>query len=309
MRKVFMSFSLVGFFFVLFILFSSYTDAGGEKNLSHPQTKAKADGSLAQIIQTPPIPSSADFCGEALPMEHFDVKERLDRELIANSYRHSGTILYLKKSSKYFPTIEKILAEEGMPDDLKYLAVAESGLSNAKSPVGAKGYWQFMKGTGKEYGLTVNSEIDERLHLEKSTRAACKFLRKLNGRFGSYTFAAAAYNMGGPNLNKYKTSQKANDYYDLNINGETMRYVFRIVAIKEIMKNPRNYGFYIDDYQKYSPLPETYDVEVKGAVANWADFALKYGMSYRELKLFNPWIVDSKLTNSQNKTYYVKVPK
>jgi membrane-bound lytic murein transglycosylase D len=307
MRKVFMSFSLVGFFFVLFILFSSYTNADGDQNLSSSQTKT--GGSLAQIIQTPPIPSSADFCGEALPMEHFDVKERLDHELIANSYRHSGTILYLKNSGKYFPTMEKILAEEGMPDDLKYLAVAESGLTNAKSPAGAKGYWQFMKGTGKEYGLTVNSEIDERLHLEKSTRAACKFLRKLNNKFGSYTYAAAAYNMGALNVNKYKTSQKANNYYDLNINKETMRYVFRIVAIKEIMKNPRNYGFYIDDYQKYPPLPESYDVEVKTAVFSWASWASEHGMSYRELKLFNPWIVDSKLTNSQRKTYYVKVPK
>lgn len=308
MRRIFLSFSLVGFFFALFILFSSYTDSN-KSNQNPPHPQGKTDGSLPQIIQSPPMPSSADFCGERLPLENFDVKERLDHELISNSYRHSGTILYLKRAGKYFPTIEKILAEEGMPDDLKYLSVAESGLSNAKSPAGAKGYWQFMKGTGQEYGLTVNGEIDERLHLEKSTRAACKYLRKLKSRFGSYTFAAAAYNMGGPNLNKNKTRQKADDYYDLNINSETMRYVFRIVAIKEIMKNPRSYGFYIDDYQKYPQLPETYDVEVKGAVPSWADFAAKYGMSYRELKVFNPWIVDSKLTNSQRKTYYVKVPK
>ena len=242
-------------------------------------------------------------------MSHFDAKERLDQELIANSYRHSSTILFIKNSGKYFPVIEKILAEEGMPDDLKYLAVAESGLENATSPMGAKGFWQFMKGTAQEYGLTVNSEVDERLDIEKSTRAACKYLKRLHGQFDSWILAAAAYNMGGPNLKKHSSSQKANTYFDLNINEETMRYVFRIVAIKEIMKNPRTYGFYIDDYQKYEPLPTTYSVEVNGAVGNWADFATKYGMSYRELKLFNPWLVDSKLTNSAGATYSIKIPK
>lgn len=306
MPKVLLSFSLVAVFFLMFILFSSYTDAG---NNDPTTTNTKTDHSLPQIIQAPTIPSYADFCGEALPMDDFDAKERLDMELLSNSYRHSSTILFMKRSGKYFPTIEKILAEEGLPDDLKYLAVAESSLSNAKSPAGARGYWQFMKGTGQEYGLTINSEIDERLHLEKSTRAACKYLKRLNGQFDSWIFAAAGYNMGGPNVRKFKAKQNATDYFDFNVNKETMRYVFRIVAIKEIMKNPRTYGYYIDDYQKYPPLPDTYDVEVKKAVPSWADFATNYGLSYRELKLFNPWLVDSKLTNSQRKTYYIKIPK
>lgn len=307
MSRTLLSFSLVGFFFLLFILFSSYTDTNGDSQSS--KSFEKVEGALPQIVQAPSIPTYADFCGEALPMDDFDSQERLDRELIANSYRHSSTILYLKKSGKYFPTIEKILAEEGMPDDLKYLSVAESGLSNAKSPAGAKGFWQFMKGTGQEYGLTINSEVDERFHLEKSTRAACKYLKKLHNQHNSWHFAAAAYNMGGPNLKKNMARQKANKYTELNINEETMRYVYRIVAIKEIMKNPRNYGFYIDDYQKYKPLPECKEVEVKTAVASWADFASNYGLTYRELKIFNPWLTESKLTNSQRKTYYIKIPK
>lgn len=307
MPKVLLSFSLVVAFFLMFILFSSYTDPTNSS--SSATSTSKSDHSLPQIIQAPTIPSYADFCGEALPMNDFDAKERLDKELLSNSYRHSSTILFMKKSGKYFPTIEKILAEEGVPDDLKYLAVAESSLSNAKSPAGAKGYWQFMKGTGQEYGLTINSEVDERLHLEKSTRAACKYLKRLHGQFDSWISAAAAYNMGGPNMRKFTARQNAKDYFDLNINQETMRYVFRIVAIKEIMKNPRTYGYYIDDYQKYPPLPATYDVEVNKAVPSWADFATNYGLSYRELKVFNPWLVDSKLTNSKRQTYYIKIPK
>ncbi len=305
MRKVFFSVSLLALFFLLFVLFSSYTDGDKKGSIS----VSGEEGDLPQIIQAVDIPLSVDFCGEAFPMEHFDVKERLDKELIANSYRHSGTILYLKRASRFFPTMERILAENGMPDDLKYLAVAESGLENATSPAGAKGYWQFMKGTGRSYGLVINSEVDERMHLEKSTRAACKYLTKLKNQFGSWTLAAAAYNMGETGLKKNLESQKSKSLFHLNLNSETMRYVFRIVAIKEIMKNPRKFGFYINDFEKYGPLPETYDIEVKGGVTNWATWASKYGMTYRELKIHNPWLKDSKLINKERKTYYVKVPR
>ncbi len=305
MQRILLSFSLVGFFFLLFVLLSSHTQPNADSKGLGPTD----DGSLPQIVQSPDIPSYADFCGEALPMDEFDSKERLDRELISNSYRHSGTILYLKRANKYFPIMEKILAEQGVPDDLKYLSVAESGLANVKSPAGARGFWQFMKATGQEKGLIINSEVDERLHLEKSTRAACKHLKQLKAQHGTWQLAAAAYNMGGPNLRKNMARQNANDYFDLNINEETMRYLYRIVAIKEIMKNPRNYGFYIDDFHMYQPFPETYEVEVKTAVSSWAEFAEQYGISYRELKIFNPWLTDSKLTNSAKKTYYIKIPK
>ncbi len=306
MRKTIASFGLAGLLIMAFVVLSS----SSEKDSMHrdiPQDLPQ--GHLPQIIQAVDIPSEANYCGEALPMDQFDVKERLDKELIANSYRHSGTILYLKKAPKYFPTIEKILAENNMPDDLKYLAVAESGLDNVTSPAGAKGYWQFMSGTGREYGLIINSEIDERFHLEKSTRAACKYLKKLKEEFGSWSYAALAYNMGGPRLKKNIASQKANTVYDLNVNAETMRYIFRIVAIKEIMKDPRKYGFYIHDFEKYEPFEDTYSVEVSEAVASWADFAEKYGISYRTLKVYNPWLIDSNLTNREKKTYFVSIPK
>ncbi len=306
MRRIFLSLSLLLGFFALFVVLSSYThDNQGSTSISVSGESV----SLPQIIQAVDIPYAVDFCGEPFPMEHFDVKERLDKELISNSYRHSGTILYLKRAARFFPTIEKILAENGMPDDLKYLAVAESGLENATSPAGAKGYWQFMKATGRSYGLTITSEVDERMHLEKSTRAACKYLTKLKNQFGSWTLAAAAYNMGETGLKKNLASQKSNSLFDLNLNSETMRYVFRIAAIKEIMKNPRNFGFYIDDHHKYAPFPECYNIEVKGSVSSWATWASQNGMSYRELKIYNPWLKDSQLINKERKTYYVKVPK
>ncbi len=306
MRKVLFSFVLLLCFFGLLVLFSAYTDDSQQKSTI---TATGSATDLAQIVQPPEIPASVDFAGEAFPMDNFDVKERLDRELIANSYRHSGTIGYLKRSGRYFPTIERILAENGMPDDLKYLAVAESGLENATSPAGAKGFWQFMKSTGRAYGLYSSSEVDQRLHLEKSTVAACKYLRKLKNQFGSWTLAAAAYNMGETGLKKNLASQKSTSLFDLNLNSETMRYVFRIAAIKTIMQNPRKYGFYVDDYQKYPPLAETYNVEVKGAVSSWATWAQNNGMTYRELKIYNPWLKDSKLVNKERKTYLVKVIK
>jgi len=236
-------------------------------------------------------------------------KERLDRELLRDAYWHSSTVLSIKRARRYFPTIERILAEEGVPDDMKYLAVAESNLSNAVSPSGAKGVWQFMKGTGKEYGMEVNSEIDERYHFEKATYAACTYLKKLKKKFGSWTMAAAAYNVGGNKLNKESTKQRSKSYYDLNLNQETARYVFRILAIKEIMSNPEAFGFYIDEEDKYPPLDSFYEMEVTGPVANWGDYAQQYKTSYRLLKVYNPWLVSSSLTNKAKKKYIVKLPK
>ncbi len=305
MRKIIISFVLLGVIFLSFVILSAYSDSHQKSNFNTNTEQ----GDLPQIVKAVDIPQTIDFAGDPFPMDNFDVRERLDKELISNSYRHSGTILYLKRAKKYFPIIEKILAENGMPDDLKYLAVAESGLENATSPAGAKGVWQFMRATGKGYGLTINSEIDERLNLEKATRAACKYLRKLKNQFGSWTLAAAAYNVGDPRLKKNIETQKAKTLFDLNLNSETMRYVFRIVAIKQIMQNPRKYGFYIDDFEKYDPLPECYNIEVTGSVASWATYAAKYGLSYRMFKVYNPWLIDSKLINKEKKTYYVKVPK
>jgi len=263
---------------------------------------------LPQQIRSVDLNKSFDFAGESLPMDNFDVRERLEREILRNSYYHSNTLLVLKRAKRYFPVIERILAENGMPDDLKYLAVTESDLTMAVSPAGAKGIWQFMKGTGKEYGLEVNSGIDERYHLEKSTKAACTYLKKLKAKFGSWSLAAAAYNMGGNKLNSEMGKQRADSYFDLNLNQETMRYFFRIIAIKEIMSNPEQFGFYLNEDEKYPEL-EFANVRVEKTIENLGDFARQNGISYRILKLYNPWLVSGSLPNSSGRTYFVKVPK
>jgi len=288
--------------FLSFALFVSYQTpsegAQGQSVASH------AD----QQIQSFDLNRPFDFAGEALPMESFDVKERLEREILRNSYYHSNTILLLKRAKRYFPTIERILAENGLPDDLKYIAVTESDLTMAVSPAGAKGIWQFMKGTGRDYGLEVNSGIDERYHFEKSTEAACKYLRKLHSKFGNWSLAAAAYNMGSNGLSSDMKAQRAKSYYDLNLSQETMRYFFRIVAIKEIMEKPEEFGFYLQDHEKYPEL-EYVNIRVNETIPNLGDFAVKHGISYRTLKIYNPWLVSGTLPNKSGRTYMVKVPK
>ena len=249
------------------------------------------------------------FAGERVPVENFDVRERLERELILNAYRHSSTILNLKNSARFFPVIEKILKENGIPDDFKYAAVAESDFRNATSSAGARGIWQFMEGTAGDYGLEVNDEVDERLHLEKSTRAACQYLKKYKEQFGSWTLTAAAYNMGGRGLSKELENQKFDNFYDLNLNDETNRYVFRIVAIKEVLEHPENYGFDLRKEQFYPPLDKFALVTVDTSIASLGDFAKQFGVSYRMLKLYNPWLRDWKLSNPKGKTYDIKIPK
>ncbi len=307
MKKVFIPFSIIASLFLMFVVFSSYTDNDENQKKSQTNTSEKAPDN--QIVQPLPTPEQIDFAGERFPVERFDVKERLDREILVNTYWHSNTIMNIKLAHKYFPVIEPILAEHGVPDDFKYLAVAESGLRNVTSPAGAKGIWQFMKGTARQYGMVVNGEIDERLNLEKATHAACKYLKKSKEEHGSWMFAAAAYNMGGAKLATTKTDQRAKSYFDLNMNQETMRYVFRLAAMKEIMSQPTKYGFYIDDYIKYQPITDTYNVEVTGTVENWGDWAAKYNLGYRTLKVYNPWIVDHKLVNKEKRKYLVRIPK
>ena len=249
------------------------------------------------------------FAGERIPVENFDVRERLERELIVATYYHTSTILNLKKMTRYFPVIEPILKEYGIPGDFKYMAVAESNLSNAKSPKGAKGFWQFMKSTAIQYGMEVNSEVDERYHLEKATRAACQYLKKRYETLGSWVNAAAAYNMGATGFAKEMERQKFNSYFDLNLNDETSRYVFRILAIREVLENPARFGYNIPDEEKYQPLNDYATVEINGPVQSLGDFAKKYGTTYRLLKIYNPWLRSYKLTNSKKKTYRIKIPK
>jgi len=200
------------------------------------------------------------------------------------------------------------LREEGVPDDFKYLAIAESGLRNVGSHAGAKGFWQFMTGTGKEYGLEINSEVDERYHFEKSTRAAAKYIKRLHKRFGNYTNAAASYNVGPTKFSKEMKAQGEDSYYNMNLNIETSRYVFRLLAIKEILKRPNDFGFYLDSQDYYPQTTDLMTVTVDKTVASWKEFARKHGLTYRMLKYYNPWIIDSKLTVINN-TYQVKVPR
>ena len=283
----------------VFIFVASKMSNGEQQN----QYEWQPTENVPQIVKGMDLDKNFEFCGESLPMDNFDVRERLDRELTVNTYWHSSTILSIK------PTMERILKEEGVPTDLKYIAVAESALRNAVSPAGAKGIWQFMKGTGNEYGLEINSEVDERYHLEKSTRAAAKYLKSLRNRFGSWANAAAAYNMGGGNMNKHLREQQAESYFDLNLNEETSRYYFRLVAIKNILENPRAFGFYLDKEDYYKALDDYRVVEVDSSVENWGAFAAEQGISYRILKVYNPWLIDSKLTNRSGKTYEIRVPR
>ncbi len=288
-----------------FLFFSSYTGQPPEKTNAKRVTNQE---SLPQVVQAIKIPGDVNLAGEYVPLNNFDAKERLDREFMVNCYWHSSTLSNLKLANRYFPIIEPILAENGVPDDFKYLAVAESSLRNAVSPAGARGIWQFMSASAKAYGLTVNSDIDERYHVEKATKAACKYLKTAKAKFGSWTLAAASYNMGEPRLQKLINNQKQNSYYDLEMNGETARYVSRIIALKEIMKNPTLYGFYLDSDDYYPPLNDHRIIEVSTPVSSWADFAQRNGTSYRMLKLYNPWLRSGSLTSLGGKKYQVKVP-
>jgi hypothetical protein len=252
-------------------------------------------------------PIAVDFAGEKTPLNIPDVNERFDRELLVNANLHASTTLILKRANRAFPVIEPILKKNGVPDDFKYLAVIESALINAVSGSGAKGVWQFMPETAKEKGMEVNDCVDERYHLEKSTEAACKYLLVAKEKFGSWTLAAASYNVGMMGVNKQIEIQKVTNYYDLLLNDETSRYVFRILALKEIMKNPEKFGFDIPKQELYELFP-TRKIEIDSTVNNLADLAISQGINYKILKIYNPWLRDSKLENKNKKKYCIEIP-
>lgn len=252
-------------------------------------------------------PAIIGFAGEKMPIEQNDIKERFDRELLVNTYWQSQTLLFIKKAYKYFPIIEPILKKEGIPSDFKYLAIAESGLANIVSPSGATGFWQIMKATGKENGLIINKEVDERYHLEKSTKAACDYLNEAYEKFGSWTLAAASYNMGKTGLEKQMIRQKAHNYYDLLLNSETARYVFRICAIKEILEHPKTYGFHVREKDLYA-LPPLQKVLLDTSVTNFANYAHQLNINYKILKEYNPWLRQAHLENTDGCGYWIKVP-
>jgi hypothetical protein len=273
---------------------------------------ATTSSPVKETAQTPvhavEMPEQANFAGEAVPLDDPEVYERLDRELLVNTYWHSHTFLHIKRANRWFPVIEKVLEEEGMPEDFKYMAVAESSLDNsAVSPQGAEGMWQFRKGTARDLGLTVNKHVDERYHVEKATRAACQYLKKAKEKFGSWTLAAASYNVGKNAIKKQLKRQQADNYYDLFLNTETGRFVFRIVAIKQILQSPEKYGFKVSPEQKYPPYKYK-TLRIDSTIPDLADFAVSHKITYKELKKLNPWLLKSKLKVSEGDTFAVKLP-
>lgn len=303
MKKIVFSFLLVVSLIGLakFFSFSTYELSDDQSFMNHFNSKY----SIFSLVKPA---SDIHFAGERVPLEDPDIWERFDKELLKNTYWQSNSLLLHKRAHKYFPIIEPILTEYEVPDDLKYLALIESGLENVVSPAGASGFWQIMKATGKDYGLEINHEVDERYHLEKSTRLACQFFLDAKEKFGDWTLSAAAYNMGRTGLQKQINRQKAYNYYDLLLNKETSRYVFRILAVKELIENPKQYGFHLRDKDLYQAVP-TYTTTVDSAVGHWSDFAQQHQINYKLLKIHNPWLRQNYLKNSSRKTYEVKIPK
>lgn len=258
------------------------------------------------------VPETFEFCGEKVPLYDEEVRENFDKELYINVFRHSATSLIIKRAEKYLPIIEQILKEEDVPNDMKYIAVIESGLENVRSFAGAEGYWQFMDETAKEFDLEISPEVDERFHIEKSTRAACKYLKRSYKKFGNWTLVAASYNRGMGGMNAALRNQNSISYYDVALNNETARYIYRALAFKEIMQNPEKYGFIIPKELLYPPT-EYRKIVLDSTINDISALATRYGMSYKTLKYHNPWLLMNKLTLTKEdikngKTYTLFIP-
>ena len=270
-------------------------------------TKVEQQSSQTLRVEALDIPNVMTFAGERVPLQDTDVRERLDREIHVNTYWHSNMLLMIKKANRFFSEIEPLLKKYNLPDDFKYLAVAESGLDNVTSHAGASGFWQFMKATGKEYGLEINNYVDERFNLELATKVAAQYLINSKELFGSWTNAAAAYNAGNAGITKQMKRQDATDYYSLLLNSETGRYVFRILAFKDILSNQEKYGFYVDQQDLYQVIP-TKTIIIDTPVEDFAKFAKQQGINYKILKIHNPWLRDTYLKNASGKAYSIKIP-
>ena len=253
------------------------------------------------------FPENLNLAGERVPLEKNDIRERMDRELLVNTYWQSNGLLLIKRANKYFPILEPLLKKYGLPDDFKYLALAESAFIDETSSAGAAGIWHFMKSTGKEYGLEINSKVDERYNIEKATKVAAEYLIKSKQSFNSWTLAAASYNAGNYGISKRLKTQQVDNYYDAKLPNETERYVFRIIALKEVISNPLKYGFSFDQEDLYT-MPKTKTITVDTTIVNIASFAKTLGISYKELKIHNAWLRENKLNNKSRKVYEIKIP-
>lgn len=308
MKKSVRFLSIITLVFLAFFLMNSTkkTEVKNEEKTSQA-TKKVSDLYEIKAIK---LPENLELAGERVPIENPDIRERMDRELLVNTYWQSNGLLLMKRANKYFPILEPLLEKYGIPDDFKYLAVAESALLvDNPSSARASGLWHFLRKTAREkkFGLEVNKNVDERYHIEKSTKAAARYLKDAKKKFGSWTLAAASYNAGMGRISKRLKTQQVNNYYDALLPDETERYIFRIIAIKEIMTNPEKYGFIYDQEDLYT-YPQTYEVEVDTAITNIANFAKNYGITYKQLKLVNPWLRENKLNNKSRKLYKIKIP-
>jgi len=298
MSKSFRILSLILVLFVTLLLLNGIQkETSGKKIFTHEFYKIKA-------IK---LPSDLNLAGERVPIEKKDIRERMDRELLVNTYWQSNGLLLIKRANKYFPILEPLLKKHGLPDDFKFLALAESAFTDETSSAGAAGIWHFMKRTGKEYGLEINKNVDERYHIEKSTKVAAAYLKKSKERFNSWTLAAAAYNAGNYGIHKQLEKQQVTNYYDALLANETERYIFRIIALKEVITNPKKYGFIFDNEDLYTHT-KTRVIKVDTVISNITLFAKKFGITYKELKIHNPWLRENKLNNASRKLYEIKIP-
>lgn len=297
-----LAFALLVGGYCIFQLFNFSSDTNGNEDADHQRYFNNS-----YKIFSLNMPEDLHFAGEKVPLEKLDVRERLDRELLVNTYWQSSSILHHKRANRWFPVITPILQEEGVPEDLKYIALIESGLTNVVSPAGATGFWQFMRETGKEYGLEIRPGVDERYNVELATKAACAYLKEAKERYGSWTLAAASYNMGMNGLDKQLARQNTDNYYDLLLNSETARYVYRAIALKEIMSNTSKYGFHLREKDLY-PTYRYYTIEVDSTVGDLVGLAQANNTDYKTLKLLNPWLRDTYLQNPAGKRYTIKLP-
>ena len=270
------------------------------------QHSAKSE--VPYCVTPPTVPAQVTFDGETIDLRRYDRRERMDREMMAFTYMHSTTMLLIKRANRYFPIIEPILKANGIPDDFKYLMVIESNLNNiARSPAGAAGLWQFMLATGREFGLEVNDNVDERYHIEKATVAACKYFKQAYAKYGDWMAVSAAYNAGQGRISSQLEKQLASHAMDLWLVEETSRYMFRLLAAKAVISNPQQYGFLLKREHLYPPIPYT-EVTVTTGIANLAQFAKDKGITYAQLKDANPWLRDTSLMNKSGRTYILKIP-
>ena len=296
MDKQFSGFGIIFFAFIGILTFISLSSTTSEEE--------------REIYQVGPwkTPKQLIFCSEAAPLIDVDVREKFDREILINTYWHSQTLLLIKKANRWFPVIEPILRDQQIPQDFKYLALIESGLDpNAVSPAGAVGVWQILKSTGRELGLKINSEIDERRNIEKATKAACKYFHKAHKQFGDWTLVAASYNAGIPRIKKQLEKQKVNYYYDLYLNTETSRYIYRILALKEVLNNLSKYGFFVKKDDLYPPYNVKH-IQINGNISSLPDFAKKHNTNYKTLKILNPWLIKTSLNNPDSISYSLILP-